>query len=77
MAERPAYRRGGRISLTLSPGASRALDDLLAHGLFGSNRAAVAQELIYRGLRSDEIRPFTWLSATSSKVPKPRKARRR
>lgn len=53
-----AYRRGVRIELTISPQVSAMLDRLLAIGLFGRNRAHVAQGLLYRALRSDEVRVF-------------------
>lgn len=49
-----AYRRGVRLTVTLSPIASRMIDRLLRSGLYGvRGRAGVAQELIYRGLRSE------------------------
>ena len=52
-----AYKKGVRLSLTISPVASKMIDKLLATGLFGIHgRAGVAQELIYRGLR-EELRP--------------------
>lgn len=43
--------KGKRISVTISPQASTALDRLLATGLFGRSRGDVAREFIYRGLR--------------------------
>lgn len=51
------YLKGIRLSLTISPQASKMIDDLLRTGLWGvSGRAGVAQELIYRGLR-EQLRP--------------------
>lgn len=50
--ETSAYRKGVRLSLTISPQASKMIDDLLRSGLWGVHgRAGVAQELVYRGLR--------------------------
>lgn len=47
-----AYRKGVRLSLTISPQASTMIDELLATGLYGIHgRAGVAQELIYKALR--------------------------
>lgn len=42
-----AYKRGVRISLTVSPQVSGALDHLLVLGLYGRTRAEVAQRLLY------------------------------
>jgi hypothetical protein len=46
-----AYKKGVRVSVTIAPRASAMLDELLLTGLYGRNRAAIAQEFIYRGLR--------------------------
>lgn len=51
MAMINAYKRGVRITVTISPKASAAIDRLLALGLYGRSRAAVVQEFIYLGLR--------------------------
>ena len=52
----PAYRKGVRLALTISPQASEMINQLLATGLFGVHgRASVAQELIYRGLRQPNM----------------------
>lgn len=55
---KPAYRRGVRIDLTIAPAVSKMIDQLLATGLFGRTRAAVAQELLYRSLRDPQVRSF-------------------
>jgi len=46
-----AYKRGVRLSLTISPQVSKALDHLLAIGLHGRTRAEVAQRLLYAEVR--------------------------
>jgi hypothetical protein len=48
---RNAYRRGVRLSLTVSPQASEAIDALVATGYHGLNRAQCAQRLLYERLR--------------------------
>jgi hypothetical protein len=53
-----AYRRGVRLTVTISPIASQAIDALLATGLWGPTRAAVAQEMIYRCLRDPRTIEF-------------------
>lgn len=46
-----AYKRGVRLSLTVSPQVSRYLDDLLRTGVYGRTRAEVAQRLLYAQVR--------------------------
>ena len=53
-----AYDRGVRIQVTMAPRVSAMLDDLLSTGLFGFNRADVANRLICRALNSPEVRHF-------------------
>jgi len=67
-----AYRRGVRLSLTISPQASAMLDELLATGLYGINgRAGVAQEFIYRGLR-EQCEPIRLEPRHAPKRPRKR-----
>jgi hypothetical protein len=47
----PAYRKGVRLSITIAPKASAMLDELLATGLYGRSKAAVAMWFVYAGLR--------------------------
>ena len=47
-----------RVSTTISPKASKMLDEMLATGLWGLNRAQVVREAIYRTLREREVRPI-------------------
>lgn len=49
-----AYRKGVRLALTISPQVSRAIDKLLATGLYGRSRAEVAQRFVYDRLRELE-----------------------
>lgn len=49
-----AYRRGVRLDITIAPKASKAIDRLLASGLYGLSRAEVAQRFVYAGLREAE-----------------------
>lgn len=51
----PAYKRGVRLGVTISPKASLAIDELLTFGLHGSSRAEIAQRFIYAGLREAEL----------------------
>ena len=60
-----AYRRGVRIAITIAPKAAKALDRLLATGLYGRTRAGVAQRFVYEGLR-DAPRQWSGLSAGPS-----------
>lgn len=53
-----AYRKGVRLSLTVSPQVSDMLDELLSTGLFGLNRAKVAQRLLDRALLADDVERF-------------------
>lgn len=46
-----AYDRGVRVSITVAPKVSVMIDELLATGLFGFNRAEVFQRLVYRSLQ--------------------------
>jgi hypothetical protein len=48
------YRRGVRLSITIAPKASAAIDMLLATGLYGRSRAEVAQRFVYDRLREVE-----------------------
>lgn len=49
-----AYKRGVRLSLTVSPQVSKYLDKLVAAGVFGRNRAEVAQRLLYAQIRETQ-----------------------
>lgn len=51
-----AYKRGVRLSLTVSPQVSRYIDRLARTGLHGRNRAEVAQRLLYAQVREIEVR---------------------
>ncbi len=55
MRSKPAYTRGVRLSLTISPRARADLDRLLATGLFGLSRAEVAQRFVYAGLQEQAL----------------------
>ena len=46
-----AYKKGVRIQATIAPIVSKDIDDLLATGLFGLNRAEIIQRFIYDGVR--------------------------
>lgn len=45
---------GVRLALTVSQPASKMIDQLLGTGLYGRNRAEVAQRLLYQALRGEE-----------------------
>jgi hypothetical protein len=52
------YKRGVRIAITIAPQISRSVDDLLATGLFGFNRAHVIERLLSRALMAEDVMPF-------------------
>ncbi len=51
MSTMDAYRKGRRVSATISPIALQDLNDLIETGLFGRTRAEVVQRFIYAGIR--------------------------
>jgi hypothetical protein len=51
------HRDRYRVSITLTQGASRALDLLLAAGLHGSRRSEVARRLVDEGLAKRVLLP--------------------
>jgi hypothetical protein len=56
-----ANQRDVRLRVTISPQAARALDQLLATGLYGVDRQEAAQRLIYdrlqRFLPAEKLQP--------------------
>lgn len=63
-----AYRKGVRLALTISPRANKAIDELLATGLYGRSRAEVAQRFVYQGLREQ---PMEWTDLGGPAVSEP------
>lgn len=53
---RPAYRRGKRLSLTISPQVHDVIGRLARSGLYGhGSRAEAAQILLYASVRHSEM----------------------
>lgn len=50
-----AYKKGVKLSLTVSPVVSDVINKFLATGLYGRSRSEVAQRLLYDKIRTEEI----------------------